>query len=56
MMMQIPTNGGNFLLDTITKAISQNPVDLKDAECTIRQLEIQPGYCVNLLVRSLDRV
>ena len=41
---------GNYLLQTITKACSQNPIDLKDAESKIHQLEIQPGYCVNLLV------
>lgn len=40
---------GNYLLQTITKACSQNPIDLKDAESKIHQLEIQPGYCVNLL-------
>lgn len=40
----------NFLLETITKACSQNPLDLKDAESKIHQLEVQPGYCVNLLV------
>ncbi len=48
-MMQTPQDG-NFLLETITKACSQNPMDLKDAENKIHQLEIQPGYCVNLLV------
>ncbi len=44
------TVDGNFLLQVITKATSQNPIFLKDAENTIHQLEVQPGYSVNLLV------
>jgi len=51
-MMQTPTVDGNFLLEVITKATSQNPIYLKDAENTIHQLEVQPGYSVNLLVSS----
>jgi len=50
--MQTPTVDGNFLLEVITKATSQNPIYLKDAENTIHQLEVQPGYSVNLLVSS----
>jgi hypothetical protein len=43
-------NVDNFLFETITKACSQDPSSVKEAELKIQQLEIQPGYCLNLLV------
>lgn len=50
-MLQIPSENANYLFDTICKACSQNPTFVKEAESQIQQLEIQPGYCYNLLVR-----
>lgn len=47
MMQQIPDN---YLLETIQKACSLNAVSVKEAEVKIQELEIQPGYCVKLLV------
>ena len=49
-MFQLPANNSNILLETICKACSQNPTFVKEAESQIQQLEIQPGYCFNLLV------
>ena len=47
IMLQI---GDPFLFQTICNACSQNPVVVKEAESKIQQLEVQPGYCLNLLV------
>lgn len=50
-MSQIPTdNINNYLLDTIRKACNQNAAFVKEAEAQLQQLEIQTGYCYNLLV------
>lgn len=40
----------SYLLEVIYKACSQDPVSVKDAERKIQELEIQPGFCINLLV------
>jgi hypothetical protein len=39
-----------YLFQTLIKACSQNPIEIKDAELKIQELEIQPGYCINLFV------
>ena len=39
----------NILFDTLLKACSQNPSLVKEAEAKIQEIEIQPGYCINLL-------
>ncbi len=44
------SNENSFLLDAICKACSQNPAEVKLAESKIQQIEIQPGYCINLFV------
>jgi hypothetical protein len=49
-MFQLPADNNNILLETVCKACSQNPTFVKEAESQIQQLEIQPGYCFNLLV------
>ena len=51
-MLQIPNENTNYLYDAICKACSQNPLLVKEAETQIHQLEIQPGYCYNLLVNT----
>lgn len=36
------------LYETLVKACSQNPIEMKAAENQLQQYEIQPGYCINL--------
>lgn len=43
----------NILLEIIQKACSQNPIEVKEAEAKIQELEIHPGYSLNLLVSRL---
>lgn len=40
----------NYLYEVIVKACNQNPIEVKDAEQKIQELEKQPGYCLTLLV------
>ena len=40
----------SFLYEVILKACNQNPIEVKQAELKIQELEKQPGYCLNLLV------
>jgi hypothetical protein len=42
-----------LLYDTLVKACSQNPLEMKDAELKLQQLETQFGYCINLFVCHL---
>lgn len=42
----------DILIDAIQKACSQNPATVKQAELRIQELEIQPGFCLKLLVKK----
>jgi hypothetical protein len=44
-----------YLFQTLIKACSQNPIEIKNAELKIQELEIQPGYCINLFVSNIKR-
>lgn len=47
-MMQMQND---ILVDVIRKACSQEAGLVKHAESDLQKLEIQPGYCVKLMVR-----
>jgi len=49
-MLQIQATTNSYLLETLCKACSQNPLIVKEAESQLQQMEIQSGYCYNLLV------
>jgi hypothetical protein len=50
MQNQSFLNANSLLLETLTKACSQNPAAVKEAEACVAQLEIQFGYCNSLMV------
>ena len=43
-----------FLLETLIKACNQNPLEIKDAEIKLQQMEIQFGYCIHLFVSQFS--
>lgn len=49
-MMSVLETRNELLYETLVKACSQNPLDVKDAEAKLQQFDIQHGYCINLFV------
>jgi hypothetical protein len=46
----------NYLYEVIVKACNQNPIEVKEAEHKIQELEKQHGYCLTLLVSYLIHI
>ena len=42
----------DLLVDVIRKACSQDPQNVKNAEAELLKMEIQPGFCIKLLVKK----
>ena len=45
----------DYLLESLVNACSQIPLEIKNAELKIQELEIQPGYCINLFVSNRQK-